>query len=170
VTRNEGARFWLPSLDELLKAAYYDPDRYGEGEEGYWLYPHSSNEEPVRGTPGNGDYGAWDANGNGVFEGWESLATQLYPDSVSYWGLLDVLGTEVEWVETPRGVATIDGELLQSGSRLLIGDGFAEIDHWSNSTATGIGYTFRLATIVPTPSAAIALGFVGAAFAARRRR
>ena len=35
--RSEGARFWIPSLDEWIKAAHYDPDRYGEGQEGYWL-------------------------------------------------------------------------------------------------------------------------------------
>jgi hypothetical protein len=170
VTRNEGARFWLPSLDELLKAAYYDPDRYGEGKEGYWLHPHSSSETPVVGPPGIGDVGpSEDIDGDG-FVSWERTLVGRYPDTVSPWGLLDVLGTEEEWVETPRGVAMVDGELLQSGSRTVLGDLFAEIDHWSYFTGTGIGFTFRIATIVPAPSGAIAIGFVGAACAARRRR
>jgi hypothetical protein len=165
ITRNEDARFWLPSLDELLKAAYYDPNRYGEGEEGYWRYPHSSNEEPVRGTPGSGDYGAWDANGNGELEGWESLATQLYPDSVSYWGLLDVLGPE-----SPSAVRELNGEiLLVDGDRVLLGEGFAGIDEWSDHRSVFTAYTFRLATIVPAPGVAGALVLSGA-FAARRRR
>lgn len=170
VTRNEGARFWLPGLDELLKAAYYDPDRYGEGEEGYWLYPHSSSETPVVGPPGVGDVGPADLDGDGVVAGWERLASGLRPGTVSPWGLLDVLGTQEEWVETPRGVAMVDGELLQSGSRTLLGDLFAEIDNWSYFSGTGIGFTFRIATIVPAPSAAMAIGLAGAVFAARRRR
>jgi hypothetical protein len=169
VTRNEGARFWLPGLDELLKAAYYDPNRYGEGEEGYWLYPHSSNQEPIVGPPGTGDVGPTDLDGDGVVAGWERLASGLRPGTVSPWGLLDVLGTEDEWVETPYGVATIDGELLQSGSRLLVGDLFAEIDNWGRSTSTGIGFTFRLATVVPSPAGATMIG-LGAVFATRRRR
>ncbi len=170
ITRNEDARFWLPSLDELLKAAYYDPNRYGEGEEGYWPYPHSSIDEPVRGTPGNGDYGAWDANGNGVFEGWESLATQLYPDSVSYWGLLDVLGTEQEWVESPYAVRDLNGELLLiDGDRVLLGEGFAGIDEWSDHRSVFSAYTFRLATIVPAPSG-LGILFLSGAFAGRCRR
>jgi hypothetical protein len=169
VTRNDGARFWLPGLDELLKAAYYDPNRYGEGEEGYWPYPHSSTDEPVRGTPGNGDYGAWDANGNGVFEGWESLATALYPDSASYWGLLDVLGTEKEWVETPYSSFTLDGEVFPSSSRLLLGENYAEIDNWVYDAATFSTGTFRIATIVPSPAGATMIG-LGVVFAARRRR
>jgi hypothetical protein len=170
ITRNEEARFWLPSLDELLKAAYHDPNRYGEGEEGYWMYPHSSNEEPVRGTPGNGDYGTWDANGNGTFEGWERLAMGLYPDSVSYWGLLDVLGTEQEWVETPYAVRELNGEiLLIDGDRVLLGRGFAGVDDWDDSLSIFSNYTFRLATIVPAPGAA-GLLFLSGAFAALRRR
>jgi hypothetical protein len=170
VTRNEGARFWLPSLDELLKAAYYDPNRYGEGKEGYWPYPHSSSETPVVGPPGVGDVGPTDLDGDGTVAIWERLASGLRPGTVSPWGLLDVLGTQEEWVETPYSSFLIEGEEFPSSMRLLLGNGFAEIDGWGSITATGIGFTFRLATIVPAPSAAIAIGLAGAVFAARRRR
>lgn len=49
-----GARFWIPTLDEWTKAVYYDPDRYGEGQEGYWLYPNGTNTELISGDPENG--------------------------------------------------------------------------------------------------------------------
>ncbi|MBL0921258.1 MAG: SUMF1/EgtB/PvdO family nonheme iron enzyme, partial [Phycisphaerales bacterium] len=59
--RLPGATFWLPTLDEWTKAAYYDPQRYADGAPppyggaipdqqgtgGYWLYPHMSQNEPI---------------------------------------------------------------------------------------------------------------------------
>src|SRR5205085_5693497 len=31
VTHSPGARFWIPTLDEWLKAVHYDPNRFGAG-------------------------------------------------------------------------------------------------------------------------------------------
>lgn len=166
ITRNEDARFWLPSLDEVLKAAYHDPNRYGEGEEGYWLYPHASNDEPVRGVPGNGDYGAGPDEPE-----WAFLQPGRYPDSVSAWGVLDLLGTEREWVETPYAVRDLNGELrlTQAGERILVGAGHALVDDWGSSSSTSGTGAFRLATIVPSPSSVSVLT-VAALCAIRRRR
>lgn len=44
VTRSEDAIWVIPSEDEWYKAAYYDPDRGGEG--GYWQFPTRSNNSP----------------------------------------------------------------------------------------------------------------------------
>src|SRR5690606_9083232 len=93
------ARFWLPALDELIKAGYYDPDRYGEGQEGYWKYPNGTDTPLVFGPPGEGDWG-WAEDD----ELWEELTPGRYPHTVSPWGLLDIVGTRVEWTETPWGV------------------------------------------------------------------
>src|SRR5690606_23240620 len=49
-----GARFWIPSVDEWLKAVYYDPDRHGPGEGGWWLFPDSSDDPLVIGYPEDG--------------------------------------------------------------------------------------------------------------------
>ena len=49
-----GARYRLPTYNESIKAFYFDPNRYGEGQEGYWLYPQSSDEMPVSGAPDAG--------------------------------------------------------------------------------------------------------------------
>lgn len=47
ITRNAGARYYIPTEDEWFKAAYYDPSLNG-GTGGYWLYPTRTNS-----TPGN---------------------------------------------------------------------------------------------------------------------
>ena len=52
MTRSEGAQFWIPSLDEWIKGGYWDPNRYGEDEGGYWLYPNASDEPSIQDIPG----------------------------------------------------------------------------------------------------------------------
>jgi hypothetical protein len=44
--RNSQARYFLPSVHELYKAAYYDPNANG-GAGGYWDYPTGSDSEPT---------------------------------------------------------------------------------------------------------------------------
>jgi hypothetical protein len=83
--------------------------------------------------------------------------------------VLDVLGTEDEWVETPYGLTRLDGVLVPNGDRVRVGDFFAEIDLWRSGSSTFATNSFRLATFVPSPSGAILIA-LGAAFAARRRR
>jgi formylglycine-generating enzyme required for sulfatase activity len=168
ITRNAGARFWLPGLDELLKAAYYDPSRYGEGEEGYWPYPNGSTDAPWFGAPPPDGDGDW---GNGPDdEVWEKLTVGRYPHTVSPWGLLDVIGTATEWTETPWGVQyNEDGEISFIAGRTIIGGTSGLLDAWADAPGTQATNAFRLATIVPAPGGFAALGFLGL-YAARRRR
>lgn len=51
---NPDARFWIPTYDELMKATYYDPNRYGPGQEGYWTYPNKRTVQNIPGPPGVG--------------------------------------------------------------------------------------------------------------------
>jgi hypothetical protein len=44
--RNSQAHFFLPSVDEWHKAAYYDPDANG-GAGGYWVFPIGSDSAPT---------------------------------------------------------------------------------------------------------------------------
>lgn len=97
-----GARYWIVTLDEYLKAAYYDPDKGGQGP-GWWEYGHSSDEPPVYGIPGVGDVGREltdeeliDLNGS---TDQNFLPLGIYPDVQSPWGLLDVLGGNTDFVE-----------------------------------------------------------------------
>jgi hypothetical protein len=43
--RHQDAAFWLPSVDEWYKAAYYDPNKGSEG--GYWKYATGSDSVPT---------------------------------------------------------------------------------------------------------------------------
>ena len=55
VTRNANATYFIPSVDEWFKAAYYDPTLNG-GTGGYWLYPTKSNAAPVNTLPDTGNH------------------------------------------------------------------------------------------------------------------
>lgn len=167
VTRNEDARFWLPSLDEFLKAGYYDPNRYGEGQEGYWPYPNSSDTPPTFGPPGQGDWGY--APGTPLSE---RLTVGRFPDTQSPWGLLDILGTATEWVETPWGINEF-AEGTSVNGRMVLGDTSvfpALIDEWQGHSEASGGYAFRLATIVPPPSTGTILMVCVCRSLMRRRR
>jgi len=162
--RSPGAKFWIPSLDEWVKAMYWDPAKdNGEGEElgGYWKYPTSSDEVPVSGLPGEGETSAGTRI---VFD------VGSYTDVTSPWGLFDGSGGEREWLET------LDGS--QAG-RLLFGSQFTtdvsaidSLDRIDNPGAGSVlfaGATFRIAGVVPSPGSVFGVAF-GLAFAARRRR
>ena len=58
VTRNNGAAYYIPSLNEWYKAAYY---KGGTTNAGYWLYPTQSNSVPsnVLSTTGTNNDNCW---------------------------------------------------------------------------------------------------------------
>lgn len=99
VTRSPGAKYWIPSLDEWTKAAYYDPKKGGVG--GYWRYPNSTNTALTAGPPGVGQTsaGTWPGDSFGWFD------AGSYPDSKSPWGVLDLSGGTREWMEDIAGDA-----------------------------------------------------------------
>ena len=96
MVREPGARFFLLNQDEWTKAVYYDPDRFGEGQGGYWRYPDGSDTPLIPGAPGVGQTsGGWDYVAAGA----------THPDVGAYgvetpWGLLDASGGVREWLET----------------------------------------------------------------------
>lgn len=98
-----GARFWLPSRDEWVKAMFYDPNKLGPGLGDYWMYPISSDSPPVGGWPGTP--GA--QTGVGDFPPWNhgTIPVGAYPDAQSPWGILDGSGGVAEWCEGDAGVA-----------------------------------------------------------------
>src|SRR5690606_21628647 len=96
-TRSPGAKFWIPSLDEWIKAAHYDPDRWRDGEAGYWRYSHTSDDPPIPGAPGEGQTSAG-YDPPGVDEAFY-IPLGSYPDVQSPWGLLDTTGGAAEWTE-----------------------------------------------------------------------
>jgi len=101
-THFPGARYWIVTLDEYLKAVYYDPDKNGHGP-GWWEFGHSSDEPPVYGMPGVGDVGRELGEEELIqLAGLPSpsfIPLGIYTNAQSPWGLLDVLGGNTDFVE-----------------------------------------------------------------------
>ncbi|GJM18132.1 MAG: hypothetical protein DHS20C14_03450 [Phycisphaeraceae bacterium] len=154
--RQDGARFWIPNEDEWIKAVYYDPNRYGEGQGGYWQWPTASDNP----TPA-------DQTSASMSDLARFLPVGSFPDAVSPWGLLDVSGGLPEWLENSlQGSHTV---FLVDGSGT--GLGWPDAEDWIDwrpqtfrPTTGSIG--LRLAARVPTPSVVLPFLFV---FAWRRR-
>ncbi|MCU0688615.1 MAG: formylglycine-generating enzyme family protein [Phycisphaerales bacterium] len=187
LTRSPGARFWLPSLDEWLTAAHYDPNRPGPdgtpNQGGWWQFPTSSDTAPVRGLPGTVNALGQPAQSSaGTF-----IVTPAgsYPLAQSPWGLLDASGNAEEWLESVAlPIAVFPQEVPLPGARGRLIDG-ASISGTSllgntdpllvyigsapqNSTSL---FGLRIAAAIPGPSTAavFAAGLAGFACRARRR-
>lgn len=96
LARLPGARFWIPTLDEWMKAAHYDPEKNGPNAPGWWTFPNMSDSAPIAGLPG-----ASGAQTNAGLTGAPADALLLgsYPGERSPWGLLDASGGASEWLE-----------------------------------------------------------------------
>ncbi len=97
LAHSPGAEFWIPNLDEYIKAANFDPDRYGNGEGGYWKYSGMS-DVPLRfGAPQNGGQ----TNAGTFIPGVTVFPVYVgsYPLVRSPWGLLDTCGGISNWLE-----------------------------------------------------------------------
>src|SRR5690606_6477821 len=88
--RNPGARYFLPSVDEWYKAAYY---KGGSLDAGYWLYPTQSDEMPASEYPPGGANSANYANTTLALVGG-------YAESVGPYGTYDQAGNVREWTDT----------------------------------------------------------------------
>jgi hypothetical protein len=99
-TRNPGAKYWLPSSDEWIKAAYY---KGGGTNAGYWQNPMCGDIEPYGGMP-TGDsrfanaYARSRQNPRPPCPG-VRVAVGSYPNAKSPYGCLDMAGNGDEWSE-----------------------------------------------------------------------
>lgn len=166
-THLPGAKFWIPTLDEWMKAVHYDPNRHGPGEEGWWTYPNMSDEVPAPGPPGVGETSAgWDVG---------EIAWRIPLGSygeVSPWGLLDTSGGASEWLEevmwpgSPRGRGVGGGYAGDAG--WYMNDHVSVFQgHYPDSG--GMGNGLRLVT-VPAPSAGGTAGIAAVCLMHHRRR
>jgi hypothetical protein len=94
-----GAKFWIPTLDEWMKAVYYDPHKNGKGEGGWWLHPNGSDTPLVSGLPGEGGETSGGLDLDPHFEVWR-IPLGAYSDVVTPWGLWDASGGSDEWTES----------------------------------------------------------------------
>jgi formylglycine-generating enzyme required for sulfatase activity len=103
VTRNAAARWWIPSLDEWYKAAYYHPVN-----ETYYDYPTFNNSPPNNNLPVNdaGNSANFsDANGvpsTGIFD-FPLTDVGAYTLTKSSYNTFDQGGNVQEWTDTKLG-------------------------------------------------------------------
>ncbi len=177
IEHSPGAKFWIPTLDEWTKAAYYDPNRYGDGLEGYWSSVGRQNEQLISGPPGVGETSA----GTAFPPGYDYIAIGVgaYSDIQSPWGLLDTSGGVREWTETldnpyidPNGAH--NPARIYRGSEAGQGDYFDQdiIDDYpfdiSNPNLSPAG--LRLASAIPGPGTLLVAMVAMMANAGRRER
>jgi hypothetical protein len=163
--RLPGARFWIPSLDEWMKAAHFDPHRYGQDQPGWWLYATTSDTAPQSGLPENGGEAAINVS--------RTTSLTAYAHVTSPWGLMGMEGAQSEWTDGPAefsdafrnslGPRVVGGSYV-SASPALFGGTSAH-----PGSSFGGDYSFRIASWVPSPLSGAALVFAGVLQARRRR-
>ncbi|GJQ30069.1 MAG: hypothetical protein HBSAPP03_19530 [Phycisphaerae bacterium] len=188
LTHHPSAKFWVPTLDEWLKAVHFDPNA-NAGQGRWWLYPNGTDQRLAYGPPGvrartefplgpdpNGILaqanGGWDSQD---FPGYNPFTVPLgaYPDATSPFGLLDVAGGTREWTEyvfltngtwpTGRG---FDGSAWTTGFGL---DRIYAPGGDFPNTAT-FDYGFRVASAVPSAGACFSLATYGIFWLGSRTR
>jgi formylglycine-generating enzyme required for sulfatase activity len=167
--RSPGSRYFIPNFDEWTKAAHYDPDKYGEGEEGYWYHPGGSDEVLASGRPG--EPGAQTGAGEDPSPYPHYFPVGSFPQTDGPWGLLDTSGGASEWTETvffPDSIGRERFVRASSTSETRFYEFEDPIDY--GRLAFGNPHGFRVGSVVPAPGggvvALIALGLVSQ----RRRR
>lgn len=113
VTRNPGARFWIPSDNEWYKAAYHQPAGEGGDLDDYWAYATRSNSAPTAtappGTPPAANY-------NFLNIGLTQVGA--YDGSQNFYGTSDQTGNVWEFCDTitPEiGSPGVSGRVMRGG-------------------------------------------------------
>jgi formylglycine-generating enzyme required for sulfatase activity len=171
VTHNSGATFWIPSWDEWIKGAFYDPNRYGQGKDGYWRYNGSAASLLTTGAPG--DPGA--QTDAGYFNQFgPNFPVGSYPQTTSPWGLLDTSGGLPEMTETLLGGAFDPARdrrrMGSSASEQGLQGLYDRIDAYGTTFDGDILTGLRIASI-PSPSVCsmLAIGMMTQCHQRRRR-
>ena len=175
--RHKNAYYFLPSIDEWYKAAYYDPNKGGVG--GYWTYPTGSDVAPTPVSEGTLDGTAVYGQRLGVvknnplpFTGWADVNNA---GGLSSYGTMAQGGNMAEWTESAAGgtdgindnpadyLMVVGGGVGQPSLAAFPSNGGAM--PWVESSIA-----IRVASI-PEPSAfsLLAIGLGGLAIVMRRR-
>jgi formylglycine-generating enzyme required for sulfatase activity len=172
LTRHAGARYWIPTWDEHLKASHYDPHRFGPDQGGWWLYNTTSDTAPIPGLPPSMG-GAGQTNAGGWSGPSLSIPLGAYADVMSPWGLFDTSGATAEWTESVFTAPGLPLRRMLEGSWWLDGPVGTDrvhsnsIDAFPNLSTFELG--FRIASSVPGPSSCM-LVLIAGVFCTRQTR
>ena len=168
--RHKDAHYWLPSMDEWYKAAYYDPNK-NSGLGGYWDYGTGSDTLPTAVVSGTGSNEA-------VYN--QPIATGPADidraGGLSAFGVMGMSGNVYEWEETTGDLTNSSG----SSGRVIRGGWWASgrlggalsslarapIVGTNNAGGSDLYIGFRVASLsssaaVPEPGSLAIIGSVG---------
>lgn len=174
-SHNPGARYWIPTLDESLKASFWSPSNTNN--DGWYMYPLGRDTPPVYGPPPGFPNGSPlnEANAGfaiGQFGHW-SIPLMSYPNARSPWGLMDVAGGTSEWSEEIQEGGSVGRFRVLDGSfaGTSIGNGSDRVNIYvSDFPNRRVDYGFRVAAAIPSCStAAVMVAFAGLIGRHRRR-
>lgn len=150
ISRNPGAKVFLPSQDEWYKAAYYNP-----ATSSYYRYPTSSDTAPASSsptaTPNSANYGVGGA-GNLTDVG-------AYSGTTSPYGAFDMAGNVWQWNES-FGVAA--NRVFRGGSFFYTAEFLAGGGRNFRPPFVEFGdLGFRVAAVIPEPSTGVMAAIAG---------
>lgn len=188
-TRLPNARYFIPSLDQWFRASFFDPNRFGLGQAGWWSRVNARESIPVAGYPGETDsqgrpaettFGRSDpAFPDTNYNAWD-VPLAAFPNAQSPWGLLDTIGGGSEWTEE-RQPNSFSGAIAAAGlsatnslggnSQYPLAD-FGSQWWWMNYTSTWGRFdtSLRIATTIPSQGPGFLLMVCSLHFVQRRPR
>lgn len=178
--RSPGAKYFIPSWDEWLKAVHYDPAKVNSDGSvgGWWEYGNGTNQPFVGGAPGTLVNGQLATANFGFLDGPVSpfsVPLGAY-GTTNPWGLYDVAGGTSEWTEEvifSTGLPydrVFEGTAWVTGSGTSIADSITRRGGGSPPSSFGYLFGFRVAAVVPGPGTLICVAIGVMPFASRRRR
>lgn len=151
-THSSGARYWIPSFDEWLKAAHWSPTNPANG--GWFSYSNASDIPFTYGPPPSfGGDGSGRANAGFQLPNFRhyDIPLRSYADT-SIWGLFDIAGCGAEWTENIR---IVNGQMYRSfdGSYAGSGGGLDRVYGVSDQRPGSLAgdFNLRLASEVSSP-------------------
>ena len=171
ITHNPGAQFYLPTRDQWVKAAFYDPNRNTAGQGGYWTYPNASDRELRYGFPQDGGESIVGLDHIPPFSWY--LPVGSYANTQSPWGLFDLSGGSCDWNEDSNDGRSV--RLFSGTERRDAVPWASDSLYYSSGSAVFPDELFtisglRVAAVVPSPSTLTALFAVGIFGVTSRKR
>jgi formylglycine-generating enzyme required for sulfatase activity len=159
--RNSLARFFLPSVDEWYKAAYYDPTSGV-----YYDYPTGSDSAPTRVASGT-------AAGTAVYNGQPGPADITLAGGLSPYGTMGQGGNVYEWEETDFDlvngpIPSLSARGVRGGNWLFNSSILLSSSRGNTSPTSASNFGFRVASI-PEPSTLLLGAMAGMGLLWRRR-